>query len=223
MDPHREIVFTDSSNQVLQDRYEMPLFFIIGGSDDIYLSNLIGRDIKQLVKEKSVDPLPTEPFGVYASRSLLTTNGYARTFPLEDFTNKKWPILLDITKDGGSNKSFRKPTTIETVWIIRALRRINNIFADKLFSELSKELYPQKLSWRKIPRVLTVDTLSQLYLNLSEEQKKYPLFVFSDDLPIQLNTTLGDTLKDISLTSCTSIQLSILQTSLNLLSDNFYM
>lgn len=222
MDPNIEVVLQDSNKQIFQDRYEMPLFFIVGGNDDHYLSMLVGQDIVELVEEKTLDYIPEKPYGVYASRGLLPINGLARTFTLDIFLNEEWPILLDVSENEypqEQNKSTRIPDQIEIVWIIRALRRMNNIeMAEKVRIKLLRGIYPEKISSRKIPLQLNVNTLSRLYLELSDEQKKYPLVIIIDDLPIQLNTTLGDTLVEISLTQCTTSNLRVLQTSLDLLS-----
>jgi len=238
MDPFIEVVFPDSQQQILQDRFEMPLFFILGGADDAYLSSLIGQDIEQIVRQKSVDPIPElKPFGVYASRSLLSSTGYARTFSLGVFLNKEWPILLDITGIFGDepnfgeftqerNKSAKIPDQIEIVWIIRALRRIEESFpglgydnmAEIIRTQLLESIYPEKLPANKIPTQLNVNALSALYLELSEKQKEYPLVVIIDDLPIQLDKTLGRALTEISLTQCTTANLRAIRTSLDLIS-----
>lgn len=216
MNPIIEIVFPDFQPQILQDRYEMPLFFIVGGADDDYLSSLVGQDIHTIVSEKSVDPIPEKPYGVYASRYLLPTTGLARTFPLDVFLNKEWPILLDITE---GNKSFLKPTSVQKVWIIRALRRMNYTdMAETLRNQLLYDIYPQKICPDKMPKELTVNSLAGLYLQLSEEQQNYPLVMIIDDLPIQLDKTLGNTLMEISITKCTITDYRALDTSLKLLS-----
>jgi len=214
MDPYIEVVFPDSADEILRDRFEMPLFFIVGGADDVYLSSLLGRDIQEIVREKSVDPIPKErPYGVYASRSLLLTEGRARTFPLSMFYHEEWPILLDLTR---TEISVREPTQVEVVWIIRALRRSGlSEMAEKLRTDLLRKIYPKKAS---VPSEFTVDTAGELYLSLSKEQRKYPLVIIIDDLPIQLNKTLGQTLADLTLTQCTDAELRALQTSLELLS-----
>ena len=238
MDPIIEVAFPDSLQQILQDRFEMPLFFIVGGADDTYLTSLVGQDIEQLVRQKSIDSIPeAKPFGVYASRSLLPTTGYARTFPLDVFFNKEWLILLDITGEFGDepifgeftqerNKSTKVPTQIETVWIIRALRRIEQLspnrgysnMAEKIRTRLLENIYREKLPIEKVPSQLSVNTLSTLYLELSDEQKEYPLIIIINDLPIQLDKTLGKTLTEVSLTQCTTADLRAIQTSLDLIS-----
>ena len=65
MDPIIEVVYAENSSDVFTDRFELPLFFIVGGVDDPYLSNLIGQPIKSLISQKSVDLLSFDfPFGV---------------------------------------------------------------------------------------------------------------------------------------------------------------
>ena len=86
-----------------------------------------------------------------------------------------------------------------------------------------QELYPEKLPVDLIPVRLDLETLTQLYSNLSTRQRNYPLVVLMDDLPIQLPRSLGSALEQIALTGCLAIPgldngrvLEALQTSINL-------
>ena len=231
MDPFIEVVFPDQQQDVLTDRYIMPLFFLVGSVDDNYLSKLVNQDIYQLVSSRSVDNIPNEtPFGVYASRSSLSNSSYARVFSLEAFLNNTWPILVDIDEDGSDkyNKSMRQPTHVEMVWIIRAFRRMEEAYpglgygdtTELIRTRLMEGIYKHKISKNMIPETLNVNTLSELYINLSDEQRDYPLVIIIDDLPIQLDKTLGKTLAEITVTNCTQAKLDAIDTSLKLLSMN---
>src|SRR3990172_2002947 len=82
LDPFIEITFQEDPPSVLRERYQLPLFFILGGVDDDYLSQLMGlsiAELHQLVQKYSVDPFPSEDMigdmvGVFASRALLRQN-----------------------------------------------------------------------------------------------------------------------------------------------------
>lgn len=192
-----EVVLQDGQEEVLRDRLEMPLFFIVGGADDVYLSQLVGQPISSLVASKSVDPVPATPYVAYASRVLLPGPGFARTFPLSRLLEEKWPILQDVTRKENLD-SERVPTNIEQTWIIRALRRMGqNQLANRLRKKMLRSLYPETLP---IPRHLDLESLSRLYLDLSPRQRRYPLFLIVDDLPVQLPKSLGQALRQISLT-----------------------
>lgn len=216
MDPLREVVFLEQANQVLRDRFELPLFFIVGGADDAYLSNLVGTSIRQLVVSKSQDGDIPGLMGVYASRALLPTIGKARTFPLSVFLNDRWPILSNIESFEVDTKV---PTNVERTWIIRSLRRSGqNELANQIRSKMLHEIYPEKLEAKKVPTNLNMNTFGQLYLDLSENQRNYPMIILVDDLPIQLPTTIGSALKRLSLNGCTNIaDLKALQTGIQLL------
>jgi hypothetical protein len=193
MDPVIEVVFFEDGKQILKNRFELPIFFIVGGADDIYLSNLIGFPIRQLVTEKSVDSnIPTGMFGVYASRALLPTFGKARTFPLTTFLDDEWPVLSDIES---LYKDTRRPTDIEMTWIIRALRRAGrNDLADEIKLKMLSNIYSEKLENKDIPKTWTKESVRELYRKLSETQRNYPLVILVDDLPIRRTTTIGDIL-----------------------------
>ena len=219
-----EVILPDrASEEVLRDRIEMPLFFIVGGADDAYLSQIVGSDINTLVRSKSVDPVPAAgPYVVYASRALLPTTGFARTFSLSELLDDQWPILLDITQPTQENLAMRSPTNVERTWIIRALRRaqLGNL-ADEIKRRMLRRLYPQSLSTSV---QLTVNSLGRLYPQLSSEQRRYPLVVMIDDLPVQLPKSLGDALAEITVTGCLTLPgvdhsflLKALRTSLALL------
>lgn len=227
MDPFIEVVFAEDSENIFRDRFELPLFFIVGGADDLYLSNLIGQPILPLVLSKSVD-IPTEtPFGVYASRALLSAfhvdtdvphqpaTGYARTFPLSFFLNEKWPTLDSLTSNDPKNRSESAPSNVQKVWIIRALRRAGlNDLAESIKIDMLRKIYPQKLS---VSFEFNPNNLANIYLMLSEEQREYPMVIIVDDLPIQLGQTIGDFLQGILLTGCTNSSLQAIKTSLDLL------
>lgn len=200
-----EVVLSDGQEEVLRDRLEMPLFFIVGGADDAYLSQLVGQPISALVASKSLDPVPAEPYVAYASRALLPGPGFARTFPLARLLEDEWPILPDVTRREGLD-SQRVPTNIERVWLIRALRRMGqNGLADELRKKTLRSLYPETLTIDRIPVRLDLESLSRLYLDLSPRQRRYPLFLIVDDLPVQLPKTLGEALRQIILTQTLTI------------------
>lgn len=221
-----EVVFVEDASPILRERFEFPLFFLIGGADDEYLSKLVGYPIKSLVIEKSVDPIPRWPiYGVYASRALLPTSGYARTFPLSVFLEDKWPILVNIESRDITTK---EPTNVERVWIIRALRRaaakINDVqaqseliqLANSIRTKMLSQIYPEKVKSELIPKRLDRDSLSRFTMELSETQRNYPLVIIVDDLPIQLNKNLGQALGEIIISGCTT-DLPAIRTSLDLL------
>jgi hypothetical protein len=199
------------SEQQLIDRIEMPLFFLVGGDDDDYLSSIVGAPIDDIIAAKTVDPLPeNKPYLVYASRALLSTSGYARTFPLEDLVEDEWPILIDIVKPAEyvttegtlyKNLSKESPTTIEQTWMIRALRRSElDELAEYLLNKLKRKIYPEKIAKENAPRALSAGDLSHLYQKLSPEQRQYPLIILKDDLPVPLPITLGEAIFEIGTT-----------------------
>jgi hypothetical protein len=223
---NNEVVFAEDASIVLRDRLELPIFFIVGGADDDYLSRLVGQPIRNLVETKSVDQIPPWPiYGVYASRFLLPSTGYARVFPLSTLLEDKWPILLNIES---KETSVKEPTNVERVWIIRALRRAGRTFnneqarleliklASLIRTKMLSQIYPEKLQPELIPTRLDRDSLSRLATELSETQRNYPLIIIVDDLPIQLDKTLGQALTEIILSGCTT-DLPAIQTSLELL------
>jgi len=216
LDPNIEVFSFTNSNTIAYDRFEMPMFFILGTSDDKYQSDLVGQDIQNLVRHKTIDPIPNGIYGVYASRALLPTSGYARTFPIESFLNETWPILSNINS---TKISDIQPTNIEMTWIIRAFRRANdNQMANAIKYNMLKRLYPEKISNDDVPTTLNVNSLSVLYTKLSDVQRNYPIYTVINDLPFALNKTLGDVLSQISITGCTSADLKALKISLDLLS-----
>lgn len=193
MDLNTEVVFSEQGQEVLRDRFELPIFFIVGGADDLYHSRLIGSPIWDIVCGKTVDTPIQEPMGVYASRALLLTSGLARTFPISVFLNSEWPILDNIERD---EKDTKTPTNVEKTWVIRALRRMGrDDIANKVRNNMLSKIYPEKLGSDYIPTT-NAETLNSI---LSDEQKNYPLIILVDDLPIQLSTTIGDILKILSL------------------------
>ena len=216
MDPFIEVVFSEQADQVLRDRFEFPLFFIVGATDDTYLSNIVGTPIRQLVASKSVDNNIEGPMGAYASRALLSTIGRARTFPLSTFLNNQWPILSDIES---TEKDLKTPTNVEQTWIIRALRRAGQQdLAMKVRSKMLHAIYPEKLEHEKVPHNLNMEAFRQLYLDLSETQRNYPIVILVDDLPIQLPTTIGEMLQKLTVIECADDNnLKALQTSIQLL------
>ena len=126
--------------------------------------------------------------------------------------------MKTITSD---NKNTRIPTNIESVWIIRALKRIGNKeLADVVKYNMLNRIYPEKINKQCIPTNLNANTLSDLYLKLSDAQKEYKLMIIEDDLPIQQNKTIGEAISDIALKQCTNASLYSIQTSLYLLSLN---
>jgi hypothetical protein len=216
MDPIIEVVFTEGADTVLRDRFELPLFFIVGGADDAYLSKIIGQPIRALVLSKTVDINSEESMGVYASRYLLPSRGRARSFPLSTFLNDEWPILSNIES---TEKDTKIPTNVEITWIIRALRRAGQLdLANKIRNKMIHRIYPEKIKAEKVPTDFNINTLAQLYLDLSDSQRDYPLVMLVDDLPIQLPISLGQILVQISITGCTNLtNMKALETSIRLL------
>lgn len=215
MDPYREVIFEETPVSTLSDRLLLPLYFVIGLADDEYLSQLLGRNIHELIRERSIDPIPTSPYVVFASRSLLLNEGWARTFPLSQLYQSEWPSLINIDYQ---TPTEREPTLFQQVWLIRALRRGSlGGLADTLRERLLKSIYPQKI--RKLPSRLTRETLSSLYLKLTPEQRDYSMVIIIDDYPIHLEKTIGDFLKDLALRSCTDADMKAITTTLELLSE----
>lgn len=218
MDPVKEVIFTEQEDQVLRDRFEFPIFFIVGGADDSYLSSLVGSPIRQLVTSKTADVVTSgnDVIGVYASRALLPTSGKARIFPLMTFLDDQWPILSNIES---FDKDTKIPSNIERTWIIRALRRSGyDDLANKIRSKMLHRLYPEKLESQKIPQNWSSESFADLYLDLSEAQRKYPMIILVDDLPIKLPITIGEMLQSLSLGGyINEDNIKALQTSIQLL------
>jgi hypothetical protein len=104
--------------------------------------------------------------------------------------------------------------------MIRALRRMGqNELANQLRRRMLRSLYPETLTIDRIPLRLDLElgraqsrmnsahleSLSRLYLDLSAKQRRYPLFLIVDDLPVQLPKTLGQALGQISLTRALAV------------------
>lgn len=237
LDLFKEVSFVEDGPSVWQDRYNLPLFFIVGGADDHYLSDLMNISVDQLhqiIQEQSVDSGYlveddlSDLIGVFASRanlSKMVINSsqptFARTFPLSAFLKKKWPILRDI--QDSSSLDVKIPSTIEQTWIIRALRRNEQEeLAEQVRSSMLEDIYPEKLSSEEIPKEsqYSIQTLAAVNAKLNSHQRDYPVVILVDDLPIQLQLTLGQALDQVSLTGCATVNMDIIRTSLQLLTQS---
>lgn len=220
--PLIEVVLAEDLRSQLRDRYEMPIFFIVGGVDDAYLTQLVGQPIRNLVLSRSATPNMAEPiFGVYASRDLLASGkGYARVFPLSAFNQKKWPSLNDLNNPQSYEEI--RPSNVEMTWIIRAYRRNNmNSEAEQLKSRLLYRIYPNHFTSEIIRKVIqnpSLNIYADLYLLLSDDQRDYPLLRVIDDLVIQLPKTIGQALSEVATKGCTDSDLTVIKTSLEILS-----
>jgi len=121
LDLFKEVLFVEDGVSIQRDRYQLPLFFIVGGADDEYLSRLMGisvTDLHQLIQSRSVDNTAgSELRGVFTSRSeLVNSETFARTFPLSQFLEPVWPILRDIQDK--TSLDVKTPSTIEQTWIV---------------------------------------------------------------------------------------------------------
>jgi len=239
LDPQIEILFQESSEQTIIDRYELPLYFIVGGADDTYLARLMGISVEQLrpiLLSRSVDTsnfLPNEPFGVYASRSTVISETWARTFPLSLLLQKEWPILDELSTP--SSQNFSRPDHIQQTWILRAIDRVidsnlkHNIqitswqfLYDNLRDSMLESIYPQTLSltirWPNDNNQNLQYLLRRVFEKLSEQQLDYPLYILVDDLPIQYNLTFRDVRDQLAAGPCSSADLRAIRTSVELIS-----
>lgn len=226
MDPSIEIIFREDPPFVATERYQLPLFFLLGGVDDTYLSNLMGVSVSELhdlIKTSSSDPLDSEIglIGVFGSRGLLSpktsgTRTYVRTFPLVVFLREQWPILSDLYDP--TSRTLTQPTEIEQTWIIRALRRNNlNREAEIVRANMLRRIYPEKIPSTVRIGHPTRENIALVQSRLTFNQKQYPAVVIVDDLPIKLNQTIGELFTEIALTGYTTASQAIIQTSLDLL------
>ena len=197
MDPSIEII-TEDNPTIISDRYNMPIFFIIGGVDDDYLRTLTDID---LIKQRSADNFQDKIMGVWAVQN-QPEKWFSRTFSLSTFSSEKWPTLIDLADEGTKNE--RKPTFIEMAWICRALQRNGlNELADEVFVNLKRRIYPEKV--KNKGDYLTLD------------QKNYKLVYFDDFLPVFLDITFGDIKNLISNKKCLPVDKNIIKNSLKLL------
>ena len=241
LDPFIEITFQEDPPSVLRERYQLPLFFILGGVDDDYLSQLMGlsiAELHQLVQKYSVDPFPPEDMtggmsgdmiGVFASRALLRQNldesdntdelVWVRTFPVSTFLNSAWPILRQVYDPQSIDVSV--PTEIERTWIVRAFRRNHqDELAEIIRTDMLRRIYPEKISTfvnSSLSQELSQDQIAQLEAQLTRVQRQYPAVIIVDDLPIKLAQTIGEIFTSISLTGCTTADQLTIQTSIDLL------
>lgn len=231
LNPQIEILFQESSIQTVRDRFDLPLFFIVGGVDDAYLAQLLGLPVENLIPlilNRSVDPIPsTLLMVVYASRSSLNET-WARTFPLSLLAQERWPILTDLSNPG--SKSVRRPTTIEQTWILRALdrcitsgkydlRSLYDVIRNRMLRSLYSETLSLSIRWDQIDNNTDLQELLQRVLRkLSEEQLDYPLYILVDDLPIQYNLTFREVAKQLQAGPCSSADLRAIRTSVELIS-----
>ncbi|MEM3858041.1 MAG: hypothetical protein QW478_01400 [Candidatus Micrarchaeaceae archaeon] len=200
----------------LIDRFELPLYFIVGGVDDEYLNNLLQDNIYDLVKLKSITDIPNPPFCVYASRQLLKENGYCLTFELNVLQEEEWPIINLLTDS--RHIKWEKPTKIQQTWIIRSLKRMKNYeLAEKIRLNMLNNIYTEKLDITLKPGNLNIESLSRLYLLMNENQRNYKIVRIINDEVMFLNKNLGNALSDIALYGCTDVDIEDLQLSINLL------
>jgi len=202
MNPSIEVILPGDGPEVYLERLA-PLFFIVGGADDSYLAKITNVD-----EMRSVDPIPTKPYVIYGARGTI---GYVRTFPLNDLLNKKWPILYDITNP--ESKGCRAPDVMETVWIVRALKRMGSGLSEILYRRMLEGLYKIRL---KIE--LNREKIAELYRSLSDEQKHLPMFRMVEDVPVRLKIELGPALQQLALSGCSDLDWEILQATFYLLS-----
>jgi len=80
-----------------------------------------------------------------------------------------------------------------------------------------KNLYPQKSKHVLRENQWSLENLAYLNTTLTQTQKNYPVILLADDLPLQLQLTLGQMLNQISLSGCTQANLDMIRTSLQLL------
>jgi len=212
MDYEIEVAHDEKS---LIDRFELPIYFIVGAADDKYLSNLVQENIYDLVKLKSITDIPNPPFCVYGSRKLLKENGYCLTFELNDLQEEQWPIINLITDS--RHIKWEKPTMIQQTWIIRSLKRMKNELAEKVRLNMLNNIYTEKLDITLKPDKLTTESLSRLYLLMNENQRNYKVVRIINDEVMFLNKNLGNALSDIALYGCTDVDVEDLQLSINLL------